>query len=79
MTRLERAPAEHPRFRGSLGVSSGGHSPVSGSQAVCLQIPASPLVSSVTSGWWPYLSVLQFYISKMRIATVSRALGGGEV
>ena len=79
MTRLERAPAECWRFRGSPGVSSRGHSPVSGSQAVCLQIPASPLVSSVTSTWWPYLSVLQFYISKMRITTVSRALGGGEV
>lgn len=79
MTRLERAPAEHWRFRGSLGVSSSDHSPVSGSRAICLQIPASPLVSSVTSGWWPYLSVLLFYISKMRMTTVSRALGGGEV
>lgn len=63
---FRKAPALSAGGSGSPGVSR-GHGPVSGSQAVCLQIPASPLVSSVASTWWPYLSVLQFYISKTRM------------
>lgn len=78
---LEWGLAQHASVQMELlgVVSPGYYEPSPQHHAACIQIPSPSLISSVTSGTWFNLSVLQFSIGKMKMVTVRRALGCHEV